>query len=146
MPTTKKPRTRLRRKAPTHGVVPEARRKAMLKLAKETEDMSLRIQEISNDIAANTEKMLAYMKEFNDKTIPAEYGNFEYDIPSGRGSTVVHLAEFKERVTEEEFMECVSVGVTKAKEVLSAKELKECSTFTPGKPGEARVKYAKKKK
>lgn len=138
-------RTRLRRKAATPTVIPEVRRKKMLTIAKETEDKMLQILEIQNDIAENHRKMLEYMEEFNDKSLPAEYGTFAHDIPKGRGSTVIHVAEFKEMVTEEEFIECATIGVTKAKEVLSAKELANVSTTTPGKPGNPTVKYKKKK-
>lgn len=139
--------TRIRRRKHTEGqtVVPVRHKDAIKEVARQTEDLGLQILELQNQIKDNTEQMMEYMTKYGDKSVPAEYGDYTYAVPKGRGSTVVSSKEFQDRVTEEEFHECISVSVTKARQVLSEKEVSEISDKTAGKPGAPIVAYKKRK-
>jgi hypothetical protein len=68
-------------------------------------------------------------------------GDLKIKVPSGRSSTTIKPKEFHELVDDDEFYECVSVSVTKARKVLSGKEVTECSTTVAAVPGAPRLEY-----
>lgn len=55
--------------------------------------------------------------------------------PSGKSSTNIDASKFYEAVDEKDFWGCVTVSVTKAKAVLSEREIQAISTVTPATPG-----------
>ncbi len=68
-------------------------------------------------------------------------GDLKIKVPSGRSSTTIKPREFHELVDDDEFYDCVSVSVTKARNVISGKEINEVATVTPGTPGAPRLDY-----
>ena len=59
--------------------------------------------------------------------------------PMGRKRTEIHADQFRKRVSDEEFMSCVKIGVTEAKKILAPKELARVSTEHPGERGAERL-------
>jgi hypothetical protein len=68
-------------------------------------------------------------------------GDLKIKVPSGRSSTTIKPKEFHELVEDDEFYDCATVSVTKARKVLSGKEIAECSTTKPAVPGAPRLEY-----
>lgn len=54
--------------------------------------------------------------------------------------------KFKALKKEKDFYACVTVGITKVKDFMSGKEIEAITTFTPGTPGEKKVKVCRKEK
>jgi len=84
--------------------------------------------------------LFAGLTKFGLTEWQGKLGKAEIVISKGRSSTVIHPAEFAELVDDEVFMECITVGVTKAKKHLSEKELKTVSTTTTAKDGDPTLK------
>lgn len=76
------------------------------------------------------------MNTYRLPQLESEHGTAEVYRPKGKASNTVDAKAFYERVSEDDFFECVKVSVTKAKEVLSGKELDEITDTVPGKLGE----------
>ncbi len=71
----------------------------------------------------------------------------EVVTPSGRSSSYIDPKAFRKLVKDDvAFYECVTVGVTAAKGVLSGKQLAEITQVTPGTPGAPTLKITKAKK
>lgn len=68
-------------------------------------------------------------------------GDLKIKVPSGRSSTTIKPKEFHDLVEDDEFYDCATVSVTKARKVLSGKEIAECSTTKPAVPGAPRLDY-----
>ena len=68
-------------------------------------------------------------------------GDLKIKVPSGRSSTTIKPREFHDLVVDDDFYDCVSVSVTKARNVISGKEINEVATVTPGTPGAPRLDY-----
>lgn len=68
-------------------------------------------------------------------------GDLKIKVPSGRSSTTIRVKEFHQMVEDDEFYDCVSVSVTKARSVLSGKEITECSDTKPAVAGAPRLDY-----
>ena len=66
--------------------------------------------------------------------------------PSGKSVVTIDPRKFEESVDDDEFYSCITVSVTKAKQVLSQKALNRISSVAPAKLGEETLKitYAKK--
>lgn len=77
------------------------------------------------------------MKSLSMKEFTATKGDALYITPASRESSIIQVSAFKDAVTEEEFMECITVGKAKAKKVLSERELEAISKTVPGKDKEA---------
>lgn len=136
---------RIRRKT-DNTVAPKAKATEMSALAFDTESLQDEITKLQNQVTANMITMKDYMVSYDVKQIPAEFGNFDYTIPPGRGSTEIHIEELAAALSQEEFLSCVTASVTKVRDVMSAKELAKISTKHPGKPGDPKVAYKPKKK
>lgn len=68
-------------------------------------------------------------------------GDLKIKVPSGKSSTTIKPREFHELVDDDEFYECVSISVTKARKVISGKEVNEVATVKPAVPGAPRLDY-----
>lgn len=68
-------------------------------------------------------------------------GDLKIKVPSGRSSTTIKPKEFHDLVEDDEFYDCASISVTKARKVLSGKEITECSSTKPAVPGAPRLDY-----
>jgi len=68
-------------------------------------------------------------------------GDLKIKVPSGRSSTTIKPREFHELVDDDEFYSCVSVSVTKARTVISGKEITEVATVTAAVPGAPRLEF-----
>jgi len=67
------------------------------------------------------------MHELHLNEFKATTGDAGYITPESRASSVIIPSSFKAKVTDEEFMECITVGKTKAKKVLSEREIEAIS-------------------
>lgn len=63
---------------------------------------------------------------------------------AGKASNIIDVKAFRKKVSDDDFLACISVGVTKAKEVLGQKELDKITTTIPGKTGEKKLKITRK--
>lgn len=68
-------------------------------------------------------------------------GDLKIKVPSGRSSTTIKVKEFHDLVSDEEFYDCATISVTKARKVISGKEVTECSTTVAAVPGAPRLDY-----
>ncbi len=68
-------------------------------------------------------------------------GDLKIKVPSGRSSTTIKPREFYGAVEEDDFFDCISVSVTKARTVMSGKEINDVATVTPAVPGAPRLEF-----
>jgi len=66
-------------------------------------------------------------------------GHAYFKPQKGRAVNTIDPVLFRDAVDEDEFLECISVSVTKAKEVLPAKALARITTTIPGKDKEPKL-------
>lgn len=138
-------RKRIRRRKHAEAVAPDTKQKEMRKLALATEEVQDQIRLLQNELGGNIKKMFEYMEAYKITEVDANFGTYKYEIPAGRSSTEIHTEDLYNHMELEEFLQCVKASVTKVKEFLGEKELKDISTRHAGKPGEPRVAYKPKK-
>lgn len=63
---------------------------------------------------------------------------------AGKATNIIDVKAFRKTVSDEDFLACISVGVTKAKEVLGQKELDRITTTIPGKTGDKKLKITRR--
>lgn len=63
---------------------------------------------------------------------------------AGKSTNIIDVKAFRKKVSDDDFLACISVGVTKAKEVLGQKELDKITTTIPGKTGEKKLKITRR--
>lgn len=68
----------------------------------------------------------------------------EMVVSPGRSSRTVRVKDYRDKVSEEEFMDSVSVTITAAKQNLTEKEMDEVCDTTPAKPGKPVLKVRDK--
>jgi hypothetical protein len=107
------------------------------------------IQNEQNEIARLQEKVAKDLIDLHIKMramdlteVVGEVGKGERYTPSGRSTTVIDKQAYFNAVSLEDFMESITVSVTKARDFLSGKELQSISTKIPAeeKPETVRVK------
>lgn len=95
---------------------------------------------IMQEIADKQKELATLQVEIEDGMKKAGMDRHEVDTavaeiksPQGKSTTVIDKKAFLDKVGMDDFMECASVGVTKAKKVLSEKELASVSETIPPK-------------
>jgi hypothetical protein len=96
-------------------------------LEKEAAITALRMAQISKEL-------LPAFRAAGVETWPGKEGSADIKIPMGNGSTVIDVYAFRDIVTDEDFMEAVTVTKAAALKCLSGKELDSVSEVTAGKP------------
>lgn len=93
-------------------------------------------------------EMFHVMQEHKILKIEADGNEAEIVRKQGRATNVINVEKFQKLVSAKDFYECVTVGVTKAKAVLPAKELAAITTCVPAevKEPELAVSYVLDKK
>lgn len=69
----------------------------------------------------------------------------KYAAPPTRATTTIDPQKFSDEVSPEEFWDCVSISVTKAREVMSERALQKVSTTTNPEPKPPVLTVTKKK-
>lgn len=69
----------------------------------------------------------------------------KYAAPATRATTIIDPQKFSDEVSSEEFWDCVSISVTKAREVMSERALKKVSTIITPDPKPPVLTVTKKK-
>jgi hypothetical protein len=133
-------KTRVRRVASTSG----AKRSLNDKLKKAAE--ALRQIEEGNEALDKLKPWIEdLLKEAGLVTYQAHGAVASMVASPGRASTEIDVVAFRAAVSDADFMSSISVGVTKAKKVMTDKELGKVSTKIPGKPGEPTLKVVLQK-
>jgi len=89
---------------------------------------------------AEMEELLYLMQTHHKVEVANAYGEAKVVIPAGRKSTWIDPKKFFKKVPEGDFFASITVGMEKAKKVLSEKEIASISTVTPAVPGEPALK------
>jgi hypothetical protein len=127
-------RSRMRLRAKTEEQVDKARevdkigyRVAILRAAHEKAAAELALEE---------KKLFEAMKQAKAWTLPLDFelddhaynAVFAVETPLSRSSTIIDPTKFHAAVADEHFYNCISVSVTKAREVLGEKQIERIST------------------
>jgi hypothetical protein len=117
----------------------------LTRLVNEYSELQIQIDEAIRRQREILPDLHAKMRATGTKKWGTDLGEAERVIPVGRSTTLIDKQAFREVVSDEEFMDCITVGVTKAKEVLSGKELASISETIPPakKPEEVKVRVFK---
>lgn len=103
----------------------------------------------SKALADSQEKLLALMKanKLTTTSCTTSVGMATAEVvrSAGRATNTIDPRGFRKLVTEDDFYDCISVSNTKAKTVLSARELVSVTDTVPGKPGEPTIKVSVEK-
>lgn len=104
-------------------IVTASDRNKIRKIVDKVANNLLDIQEATEENKTAMVELDMLMSHLSLKEFQAEQGKAEYITKETRATNTIDVPEFRDKVTEEEFMECITVGITKAKKVLSGKEL-----------------------
>ena len=132
--------TRRMRIKKSSSIITGVDKSSMTKLVNEYARGQLQIDELGRSMVSVLQNLHKCMRECGVLEWETTLGKAIRVTPVGRSSTIIDKAAFREHVSDEEFMESIKIGVTKAKEVLSGKELAEVSETIPGVKGSEVVK------
>lgn len=97
-------------------------------------------------IKEEQEELFALMQSSKVKSAEVPIATAEIVTPTGKAQNLVDPKGLRKILTkDEEFFACISVGITKAKEYLSARELAKITTNIPAKDGDPVLKVSFKK-
>lgn len=86
-----------------------------------------RADALNEEISREMTILLKEMQGFKIRMLDVDQGEAEVFTPVGKSCTIVDPMAFHAAVSEEDFYACIKVAVTKAREVLSEKELQTIS-------------------
>ena len=132
-----KKRVRVRRTK--EAILTAANKRQLGNQLDEIVEMMREVAELNEKIKQETEAMETMMQKFGIKEYNTLHGEAEIETPAPRATTVIDPALFKDLVTDEEFMECVSIGVTKAKKVITGRDLDKVSERKMSAPKPAKL-------
>lgn len=112
---------------------------AYQELEEEMDALKVRMESLKQEITETMEN--GKLTEVFQGVLVAKYAS-----PATRSSTVIDPQKFSDHVLPEEFWDCISISVTKAREVMSERELKKVSTTSPGEPKPPVLTITRKKK
>ena len=146
MATTSTP-TRRRRVRPQASKV-TAKKRELTKSEQQLaliRDIMIRQQALAVELKAAEEDMEKLMLSGRLEKVSLEDIIAEIVTPAGRKTRTVRVRDSRRLVSEEDFINCASISITAAQEVLSGKELESvCDVTLPKKkPPELRVKMVK---
>lgn len=142
--TRKRVRPRRAQKGPTKTQIDHAE-----DALTEVRNVMVEIEALKTDLSDKTAKLEKLMKASKLDKVAIEDAIAEIKAPTQRTATVIDPAKFYEACdTNADFFSAVQVLVTKAKELLSGKEIDAISEKIPGekKPPTLGVKMVKPKK
>ncbi len=138
---------RIRRMRSTANVTaktgPTARQKAaMLDNLKLIAEIQKSIAFNQKTIAAASSDLMAEMQKYGMEHLESLAGEVaEITQSAGKGKNTIDPKVLREALTKDkEFYACIDVSVTKVREFLSGKEFDRITKFTPGVPGEKKLK------
>jgi len=148
MATRKAATTTRRRVRPREGVgtaAPTVTSRAEGKLGV-VRDLMIKREALAVEIKNAEEALEKYMREHKLTTVTLPDIIGEIVTPMGRKVRVVRPAAFRRKVSDKDFMSCVTISITAAQEVLSGKELDSVCDVTPAeaKPSVLKIKSVKK--
>lgn len=98
-----------------------------------------KMQETVDKLRANMKPLMAELEEAmlsaSISSLDSGTAVAEMTRSSGKAQTTIDPRKFHDIVDEKDFYECITVGVTKARTVLSEKEISRIASTVPGKPG-----------
>lgn len=130
-------RIRVARTAPV--AVSRADNKRMGALLTSVCDADVKLKSIANTRKAEADELMALMQACGKTVLNNVDGDAAIVSPPGKRSFSIDPARLKKSVSDKDFMECITVSMTKAKTVLSGKEIEAIQTTTPAKPGEPKL-------
>lgn len=120
---------------------------------KQKDDLVDRLNSIANMQTQIEQLQKRMAKEEAEVFVAMENGGIEHldgdgcfaDIvqPSGKSQNIIDPKGLRKQLSDDEYYQCISVSVTKAKEFLGEKELKKITTTIPATPGARKLKVSK---
>lgn len=129
--TTTKPKRRIRVKK-SSILVNTSDKTVLTKTVNEYAKLQLEIEEKQRQQVELLADLSSRMKSCGIKEWKTKLGKGERYVPTSRSTTIIDTQAFRERVTDDDFMESVKVSVTAARKVLSGKELDSISEVVQG--------------
>ena len=99
---------------------------------------------INAEIAQKETELFDMMLKNKFEKVEVEAATAEITQSAGKSTNIIDVKAFRKKVSDDDFLACISVGVTKAKEVLGQKELDKITTTIPGKTGEKKLKITRR--
>lgn len=126
-------------------VAPEEKAK-QLRLMKEKvksiAEKQIEINRLTALVAGETTELMRAMKAGKLSHVETSVALVDIVRSAGKSSNVIDVKAFFKKVggATDDFFAAVSIGVTKAKDILGQKELDKITKTTPGTPGEEKLK------
>lgn len=139
--------TRIRRvrrdAAPTS--VNTGKMKVMIEVLQSISNLQQQAEKLNQEIAEHEKILFGLMDRGKVDTVESLSAVAAITQSAGKATNLIDPKAFKKKVDEKDFFNCISVSVTKAKEVLGQKELDSITTTIPGKLGERKLSIKRKK-
>lgn len=100
---------------------------------------------LNSEIAEKEKVLFSLMEKGKVDLVDCFLATAAITQSAGKATNLIDPKAFKKKVDEKDFFNCISVSVTKAKEVLGQKELDSITTTIPGKLGERKLSIKRKK-
>lgn len=109
--------------------------KAITEKLKSISELMVDIGKLTAEREAAERELEALLKAASITHFSTPEATADIVTPSGKSSTNIDASKFYDAVDEKDFWECVTISVTKAKAVLSEREIQAIATVTPATPG-----------
>lgn len=132
-------RIRVSRTAPT--VIPAKDTRRMDELLTSLCSIEHKLKSLANTKQDEEAELLALLQKYKQTETHNKAGAAKVVIPAGRRKITIDPVKFRKAVdSDKDFFASIVVGMEKAKQVLSEKEIEKISTVTPATPGEPTLK------
>ena len=134
-------------RAPVAAAASVKTRRQMIETLKSIAKMQETYESLGRNIIKLSDVLQKDMEDANLKILECEDAIADIVRSAGKTSNVIDVRKFFKKVggATDDFFASISVGVTKAKEILGQKELDKIMDSTPGKPGEPKLKVTLRK-
>lgn len=133
-------RFRVERQTPASSI-----KRKMTMLADSIENLQEEIQEKQKKLKDELRELEELMKKYKVQKHEGNISIAEFVVPPGRSTRIIDPVKFREKVQDDrDFFSAISVSVTKAKKVLSEKEIDSISDIRPPKEKEPILKVRHK--
>ena len=102
-------------------------------------DTAHQMKSLANSQAEEMAELMKLMGASRKTELQNDAGTAKIVTPAGRRTVTIDPVKFSEAVSADDFYACVSVGMEKAKKVLSEREIEKISTIKPAVPGDPKL-------